>query len=163
MEEILHSGIHWNLINFTIFVSILFFFLRKPVKEFWASREGQIRFDLEESARLGKEARTQNEEARRLVSRLDIDAKDLLLSLEREGEMEKKQLIEEGIRRSERLKQDNVRIIEQESRRAHEALKAQTAALALETAEKMIRDNLQPSDQKKLSDDYITGLERRAV
>lgn len=163
MEELLHSGIHWSLINFSIFVGLLFFFLRKPVKEFWASREGQIRFEVQEAERLGREAKSQYEEARRLTSRLDSDAKELIQRLEREGEMEKKQLTEEGIKRSERLKQDGERVMEQESRKARELLKEQTAALALEIAESTIRDNIQPQDQKKLSDDYLSGLERLAV
>lgn len=163
MEELLHSGIHWNLINFSIFVGLLFFFLRKPVKEFWASREGQIRFEIQEAEQLGREAKSHYEEARRLASRLETDAKELTMRLEREGEMEKKQLMEEGTKRSERLKEDVVRILDQEMRKTREFLKEQTATLALETAESMIRDQIQTQDQKKLSDEYLAGLERQAV
>lgn len=163
MHEILEAGIHWSLINFAIFVGVLFFFLRKPVQEFWKSREGQIRFELEESERLSREAKAQNDELKTRLSRLDSESKDLILSLEREGESEKKQLMEEGQRRSERLKKDAIRIIDQEARKARETLKEQVAGLALDTAEKMIQDNIQPQDQQKLSDQYVSGLERQAV
>lgn len=163
MEEILHSGLHWSLINFTIFVSLLFFLLKKPVKEFWEGRAGQIRFDIEEGEKLGREAKSRYENLRKSIARLDSDVHDLVLSLEREGEMEKKRLMEEGKRRSDRLKEDTVRILDQEFRKARESLKEQAAAIALETAEKMVRENLSGEDQKRLSDEYMTGLERQAV
>jgi F-type H+-transporting ATPase subunit b len=163
MHEILEAGIHWNLINFAIFVGMLFFFLRKPVQEFWKSREGQIRFELQESERVGREAKTQHDELKTMLSRLDSESKDLVLTLEREGEMEKKQLMEDGQRRSERLKLDATRIIDQEGRKAREMLKEQVATLALETAEKMIQENIQAQDQQRLADQYVTGLERQAI
>lgn len=163
MHELLHAGIHWSLLNFAIFVGLLFFFLKKPVKEFWVSRAGEIRFELEEAARLSREAKGQHEQLQGLLSRLDAESKDLILSLEREGEMEKKRLMEEGKRRSERLKEDAVRIVEQEARKTRETLKEQVASLSLETAEKMIRDSLRDEDQKRLSDEYLSGLERRTV
>ena len=163
MHEFLEAGIHWSLINFAIFVGLLFFFLRKPVKEFWASREGQIRFEIEESERLSREAKVQNDELKKTISGLDAEAKSLTLSLEREGELEKKQIVDEGQRRSERLKQDSVRIMDQESRKAREVLKEQVANLALETAEKLIQENIQAQDQQRLSEQYISAVERQAV
>lgn len=163
MHEFLEAGIHWSLINFAIFVGLLFFFLRKPVKEFWASREGQIRFEIEASERLSREAKAQNDELKKTISGLETEAKNLTLSLEREGEMEKKQIMDEGQRRSERLKQDSVRIMDQESRKAREVLKEQVANLALETAEKLIQENIQAQDQQRLSEQYIAAVERQAV
>jgi F-type H+-transporting ATPase subunit b len=163
MEEILHSGLHWNLINFSIFVGLLFFFLKKPVKEFWEGRAVRIRFEMEEGEKLGREAKARHENLRKSVARLESDAADLARSLEREGEMEKKQLQDEGRRRAERLKEDAARILDQEARKAREFLKEQAASLALETAEKLVLENLKPEDQKRLSEQYLSGLERQAV
>lgn len=163
MNELIHSGVHWNLINFSIFVGVLFFFLRKPVKEFWESRSGRIRFEIEEGEKLGREAKSRHESLRKTISRLDAETQELVLFLEREGEMEKKQLMDEGKRRSERLKEDGRRILDQEARKARESLKGQVAALALETAEKLVRENLKAEDQKRLSDGYLAGLERQSL
>ncbi|HSA58794.1 MAG TPA: ATP synthase F0 subunit B [bacterium] len=163
MDALLHSGIHWSLINFSIFVSLLFFFLKKPVKEFWESRAGRIRFEIEEGEKIGREAKSRHENLRKAMSRLEAESRDLVLSLEREGELEKKQLMEEGKKRSDRLKEDGLRILDQEARKARESLKGQVASLALETAERMVRENLKAEDQKRLSDDYMAGLERQSL
>jgi F-type H+-transporting ATPase subunit b len=161
MHEFFESGMHWNLINFAIFVGVLFFFLKKPVKEFWASREGEIRFAIEEAERVSREAKNQYDDLKGVLARLDAETRALILSLEREGEMEKKQLTDDGLKRAERLKQDSRRIIEQEERKARETLKEQAASLALETAQKMIQENFQDQDQTRIADQYIAGLERQ--
>jgi F-type H+-transporting ATPase subunit b len=161
MEEMLHSGLHWNLINFSIFVGLLFFFLRKPVKEFWEGRAVRIGFEIQEGEKLGRDAKARHDDLQKRVSRLDSDAQNLVLALEREGDLEKKQLQEDGNRRVARLRDDTARILDQEARKARETLKEQVAALALETAEKLIRENIRGEDQKRLSDGYLIGLERR--
>jgi F-type H+-transporting ATPase subunit b len=161
MEEMLHAGLHWNLVNFAIFVGLLFFLLRKPVKEFWESRAGRIGFEIQEGEKMGREAKARHDNLQKRVSRLDSDAQSLVLALEREGELERKQLQDDGNRRVSRMKDDSVRILEQEARKAREALKEQVAALAVETAEKMVRENIRGEDQKRLSDEYLAGLERR--
>jgi|SRR5579885_1392125 len=163
MEELLHAGVHWSLINFVLFVGLLFFVLRKPVKEFWASRAEQIRFTLHESNKLKREAQERYDALKRRIDRLESEAQSLVQQMEREGEAEKKRMMEDGEKLALRIREDSARIMTQEIQKARETLKAQAVELSMELAEKMVRENFKDSDQKKLSDEYLTDVERGAA
>lgn len=163
MEEILAAGIHWKLINFAIFIGLLVFFLRKPVKEFWSSRTNTIRFDMEEGEKLRREAQAKYDDLKRRVSRLESEAQELVRSLQQEGEMEKKRLTEEADKLAARLLSDGQRIMDQEFRRVREGLKEQAVQLVVEAAEKLVAENMKADDQKRLSDKYLETLERGAA
>lgn len=163
MGELLHAGVHWSLINFALFVALLVFVLRKPVKEFWASRREQIRFALDESGRLKREAEERHEDLKKRLSRLETEARELVHSMEREGEAEKRRLMEEAERLASNVRQDTERILAQEIRKARETLKAQAVELAVELAEKTVRDHFKDTDQKKLSEEYLAGVEKGAA
>ncbi len=159
MEELLSAGIHWQILNFIIFLAVLFFALRKPVKEFWSSRSHQIRFDMEEANRLQREASLRHEDLQKRLSKIEKEIADLIRSLEEEGEMEKRVMIQEAERLSQKIEQDAERIATQEVRKAKETLKAQAAQLSIEMAERLIRENFQDEDQRRLSEKYLKGLE----
>lgn len=163
MSELLESGVHWSVINFAIFVGLLGFFLRKPVKDFWNSRSHAIKFSLDESEHLKKAAEARHNDLQKRFSRLETDMKDLIQSLQREGDLEKKKLMEDASMMAARIKADSEKIIDQEYRRAREFLKEQAAQLAVEIGEKLVRENLKDQDQKRISDQYLAALEREAV
>ncbi len=163
MEEFLASGVHWKLFNFFLFAGILFFVLRKPIKDYWQTRAHAIQFEMDEAGKLARDAQAQYDQLRQRVSRLESEAQGLIRSLEQEGDAEKKRIMEEADKAAARLKSDGERIMAQEVRRARESLKAQAVQLAVETAEKMIRDNFNDADQKRLSEQYLTNLEKGAA
>lgn len=150
----------WSVINFVIFVGVLFFVLRKPVREFWAGRSHGIRFEIEESEKLKRQAGKRHEELQKRFSRIEAEAKGLIQSLELEGEMEKKRLIEESERLSRRLLEEGERIAAQEVRKAVEILKTQTVALSIEMAERLVKERVDENDQRRLSEKYLAELER---
>jgi F-type H+-transporting ATPase subunit b len=162
MEEFLAGGVHWRILNFLIFLGVLFFALRKPVKEFWAGRAHEVRFEMEEAARLRREAAARHETLEKRLSRIETEVKDLVRTLEEEGELERKKMVEEAEKLALRIKQDSERIAGQEVLKAREALKAQAVELAMELAERQIRENFQTTDQKRLSEKYLKQLEGAA-
>lgn len=163
METLLATGLHWKLINFGIFVGLLFFFLRKPVKEFWTARTHAIRFEMEEGEKLRREAQAKHDDLCRRVSRLETEAQGLVRALQQEGEMEKEKLMEEADKQAARLQSDGKRIMDQELQRVREGLREQVVQLAIEAAQKLIAENFNAADQKRLSDSYIAGVERGAA
>lgn len=163
MGEFLAAGMHWKLLNFGLFVGVLFFLLRKPVSEFWASRSHQIRFDLEESERMKRESIGRHGDLEKRVSRIEGEVKDLVRSLKGEGELEKERLIQEAERLSRRMREDGERIAAQEVRKAKEALKIQTVQLSMELAERLVRENVRETDQKRITERYLADLEGGAA
>lgn len=163
MEAFLSSGMHWKLINFFLFVAGLIYLLRKPLKEFWLTRSETIRTDLDESTRLAREARAKYDQLEKRLSQINAEAETLIRSIDQEGELERQQMIREAEGLQKRFKSDSERIAEQEIRKAQEALKKQTARLSLELAERLIREKMNEEDQSRITQSYVSELERGAV
>ena len=163
MEEFLAAGMHWRIFNFIVFLGGLFFILRKPVREFWVSRAHQIRFEIDESAKLKGNLKGRYDTLKRRLSCIEGEAGELVRSMEQEGELEKKKMIEEAEQLSRRIRHESERIADQEVQKARETLKGQTVQMAIELADRVIRENIQEADQKRIMEHYLTDLERGAA
>lgn len=159
MEEFIASGMHWRIFNFLVFLSILTFVLRKPVKEFWLSRAHQIGFEREEATRLRQEASRRHDEMKKKMAGIEGEIRDLIRSLEAEGEFEKKRMMEETERLARRLREDTERIAAQEVKKAIQTLKVQAVELAVELADRLLRENVNRGDQKRMVERYLQELE----
>jgi F-type H+-transporting ATPase subunit b len=162
MEDLLHAGIHWSILNFLIFVGLLFYFLKKPVAAFWVSRSEDLKVRLGESERLAQEAKRQHQEWSQKAAFADEDARNLVLSFQREGDHEKSKLMEEALYQVNQIKSDGTKIAKQEMQKARETLKVQTAKLAVESAAALIKESMKPEDQTRLTEGYLKGVEHEA-
>ncbi|MBI2082370.1 MAG: ATP synthase F0 subunit B [Deltaproteobacteria bacterium] len=161
MGEFLASGMHWKLLNFFIFVSLLFAVLRKPVAEFWRTRAHQISFNIEEARRLRQEAGKKVLEMESRIKGLDDEIQALIRALKEEGEKEKGKILSDSKDYAERLKRDSKRIVQQELQKTKEQLKRELVDLSVQMAERQIRDQIQDEDQKRLSEKFVKELEVR--
>lgn len=163
MELFFASGMPWKIFNFVVFVALLFFFLRRPLKEFWAGRSHGIRFEIEEAANLAREARFRHEVLRKRMTEIEREMQELVRSLESEGDLERKNMIEEAEGLSERIRTEGEKILRQEIQKGREMLKAQAVQLSMDLAERLVTENLVAEDQKRISEAYLEGLEKGAA
>ncbi len=163
MSEFFASGMHWKIFNFAVFIFLLVHFLKKPVRDFWQGRSNQIRTQLNEASQLAHVARERHEQLKIRLSGLEEETRSLLKQMNDDAELEKKFLADQAARLSVRLSEENEHILDQELRRAHESLKEATAHLVIEIAEKILREQIRPEDQQKLSDTYLKDLEKGAA
>ena len=158
MEKFLASGMHWQLINFIIFVGLLVRFLRKPAAEFWKLRAEKLSTEIESARRLRQEIARQVVALETRTDRLDQEAQAVMQSLRTEGELETKKILEDAVHSVERIKQEASRIMEQEVRKAKEQLKRQVIGISIEIAERSIREKIGSSDQQRLEADFLKGI-----
>lgn len=154
---------YWKIFNFLVFLSVLYFVLRKPVKEFWLSRAHQIGFEREEATRLREEASRRHDEMKKKMVGIEGEMRELVRSLEVEGELEKKRMVEEAGHLMRRLREDTERIAAQEVKKAIQSLKAQAVELSVELADRLLRENVHEKDQKKIVERYLQELEEERV
>ncbi len=159
MEAFLHAGMHWKILNFVLFVGLLRHFLRQPVADFWTKRSADLKEALSSSHTLRQEAQTKCETLEKRMSLIEREVSDLLRQLSEESEREKALLEAQAQKTAARMLEEAHRINDQEIRRAKESLKAQTAHLAIELAERLIHENFQSTDQERLSKKYLQELE----
>ena len=160
MHEILEAGIHWRILNFLIFLGILFFALRKPSRDFWNSRSDGIRQNLEEATRLKRDALEKNQQLQARFLKIEKEMQSLVKSLEDDAALEKKHITEDMEKLSARIRQDTERIAAQEVQKARATLKSQVVHHAMELAKKFVTENFKDSDQKKISEEYLTSLQK---
>jgi len=150
--------VYWG-INFLILVGGLAFFLRKPVKEFFASRATLIGNNIEEARELKAAAERKYKEYDNRLKSIEKEMQELIATLKKDGELEKRRLIENTQQQVANLKSNSERILQQELRKAKEELKKETVNLATELTEESLRKNVTPEDQSRIFDQYLQKME----
>jgi F-type H+-transporting ATPase subunit b len=150
----------WQVVNFGILVAILLFAARKfSIRDILKNRTESIQKSIEEA----REAREKSEEAlAKVEERLkekDREIADILATAEQSGLKEREAIIEEGERLSRKIVEQARANIEYELKQAREAIKAEAVELAMELAEKKIREKLSEEEQKKLFEESLKKLE----
>jgi F-type H+-transporting ATPase subunit b len=151
----------WPVINFAILAFILVYFGRKPVKEYFKKRTELIEQSLKEAKEAKELARKTLDEVRARLSNTDRETEQILEAARKSGEKEKSEIIAEGERLKEKIIEQAKANIEFELQRAKEKIKSDAALLALEMAEKQIKEKLGKEEQEALVDDYIKRLEEK--
>jgi F-type H+-transporting ATPase subunit b len=148
----------WKIINFGILFFILFKFGKKPIQAFLKQRSETIEKTLKEA----REAKELAEKALREVdTRLkekDKEIQDILAVSKRSAEVERDSLIEQGDRLKEKILEQAKANIAYELKHAKEAIKAEAAEVAIELAEKKLKEKLTKEEQEKLLEESITKI-----
>jgi F-type H+-transporting ATPase subunit b len=151
----------WPIINFAILVFVLVKFGRKPIKEFFRNRTEMIEKSLKEAQEAKELAQKTLNEVRERLDNTDNEIEQILGSARKSGEKEKKAIIAEGERIKAKILDQAKANIDFELQKAKETIKSDAALMALELAEKQIRDKLGQKEQEALIDDYIKRLEAK--
>ena len=162
-EEAGHSfsfkDLFWPIVNFAILVVILVKFLAKPVREYFKKRTEMIEKSMEEAGAAKALAQKTLDEVKERLKNIDHDISEIVNAAKKEGKNEKEALITEGEQLKNKILEQAKANIEFELQKAKETIKSEAALLALELAEKKIKENLGTKEQKVLIDEYIKKLE----
>jgi F-type H+-transporting ATPase subunit b len=139
---------------------LLFYFLRKPAKEFFASRATLIRANIEEAKQRKEEAAKKYAEYEQRLKSIEGEMQGLITGLQKDGELERKRLLETAEQQAASLQSNSERMLQQELRKAKEDLKREAVGLAGQLAEDLIRQNLTPEDQGRLVGQYLEKMEK---
>ena len=160
-----HHAIDWikevafPYANLLILLSVLFFLLRKPLKEFLLARSKNIAQSIEEGAREKhqEEAKLLNYEKK--LNNIESEMNALVDSLKKEGELLQARILEDAKINSQRIEETARLMGSQEVLKAKEKLKEEAVRLSSEWAEKFIRENLKNEDREKMMNESIQKLE----
>ncbi len=158
-EQITFMG-DWlpRLVNFGIIAFVVVYFTRKPVRDFFRNRSVEIAKAMQES----KEAR---ERAVAALAEMERKVKDLQAEMARmvddarvRGEKDKQALVEEGRKMVADIDAQVKQGVELEVQKAKSSLQAEASTLAVDLAEKSIKDKIGPKDHERIVKEYITKV-----
>jgi len=152
----------WPVVNLLILIAALVYFGRRPIQDFFASRQDRIRGDLDAAANALAEAEARHTEWQRKLTRLDAEMDRIRKQARERAEAERKHILAEASATAERIRRDARSAVDQELRRAREELRREVAELAVELAADTLRTRVDDTDRSRLVDDFIETIERSA-
>ena len=114
--------------------------------------------EADESKR-GADALVRDYRAR--LARIHEESQRLRDELRTDGEREKARLLTEAGDLATRIKADADFLAEQEVKLARQKLRAEIARAAEQAAQRLVRAGLEPADQGRLVEEFLSGVGRR--
>ncbi|GBE03700.1 ATP synthase subunit b [bacterium BMS3Abin09] len=151
----------WPVVNFSILMFILIFFGKKPVGDYFKGRTALIEKSLKDAAEAKELAENALREVNARLNNTDAEIAEIIEAAKKSGEKERESIIAEGEHLKEKILEQAKANIDFELQKARETIKSEAALMALELAEKQIKEKLGQSEQETLIDDYIKRLEEK--
>ena len=149
----------WQGVNLAIIVSIIAYFGRGPISEFFKGRRDGIQTELSEAAELLTKAEQRNAELQRRLVDLTSEVDGIKSSATQRAGEEAERILADARATAERIRTDAQAAVDQELRRAQAELRDEAADLALTLAATKLTDNVSESDRDRLMDEFITRVE----
>lgn len=147
-----------RLINFGIFVGLIWYLAGKKIAAFFGGRRSQIKKDLDDLEVRQNEASKRLKDVEQSIANLEAERKSLMDEARAQGEALKAAIIEKARKDAEQIKAQARMSAENESKAAMDALRAQMADMIVEAATKIVREKLSDKDHERLVDEYLTKV-----
>lgn len=147
--------VFWTIVTFVILLWVLKKFTWKPILMALDQRESAIRESLEKAEKAKEDAQKVLDANQANLAKAEEESKQIINQSRSYAEKLKEQIIKESREQARKLIEDATSEIERQKEAAFEELKNQIAEIAVNAAEKILKENLDKETQKKLVDRYI--------
>jgi F-type H+-transporting ATPase subunit b len=148
----------WKIIDFGILVFILVKFGKKPMQDFLRKRTETIEKTLNEAKEAREAALRALQEAEKRLNTKDEEVAAIIAAAKKSGELERDRIIEESGKLKVKILEQAKTNIEYELKHAKESIKAEAVELAMELAEKKLKEKLTKTEQEKLLDESLVKI-----
>jgi len=148
----------WKVVNFLILAGVLGYLIKKNAGPLLTARAQEIRDGLAAGEKANAEAKAKSTEVDRRLAGLEKDIASLREQSRAERDQEAERLRRDAQREMERIRQQAAADIESASKLARLEVQRHAARLALELAEKKIRDRMSSDAQSALVERFVIDL-----
>lgn len=148
----------WKIINFLVLFIVLYKFAKKPLADFLQKRSETIAKTLQEAKAAREAAEKALREVEGRLKSKDAEIGAIIAAAKRSGELERNAIIEESVRLKEKIVEQAKTNIEFELKQAKKIIKAEAVELAMELAEKKLKEKLTKDEQERLLDDSLVKI-----
>ncbi|MFC2133275.1 F0F1 ATP synthase subunit B [Bacteroidota bacterium] len=150
----------WTVVTFVILLFILKKVAWKPILNSLNERETFIKDSLDKAEKARIEAEKMFEENKANLEKAEVEAKKVIDQGKEYAEQLKSQILDQSKEEAKKMIVDATSEIERKNVEAFNSLKSQIADIAINAAEKIIRQELDKAKQEKLVDKYIEDLSK---
>jgi F-type H+-transporting ATPase subunit b len=148
----------WKIFNFLLLVIVLFKFGRKPIQDFLRKRTETIEKTLKEAKEAKEAAQKALQEVEGRLKAKDAEIAAILVAAQKSGESERERIITESDALKSKILEQAKTNIDFELKQAKESIKAEAVELAMELAEKKLKDKLTREEQEKLLEESLVKI-----
>lgn len=159
-EPSLLKAYFWPVINFILLIVLLTYAMKKgDIKGFFRKRTELIEQSLKEAREAKELAQKALAEVESRLKTIDKEVEEIIASAKLSGEKEKGRLVEEGDKLKEKILEQAKTNIDFEVKLAKATIKKEAVEIAMELAEKKLREKLTREEQLKLLEESVTKIE----
>lgn len=151
-----------RLVNFAIIASIVVYFARKPVRDFFANRSAEIAKAIQDSREARERAVAALEDMERKIKEMETETGRMVADAQARSEKDRQALVEEGRKLAQDIQAQVKQGIDMELHKAKTALAAEASLLSLDLAEGRIKENISSQDHERIVKEYISNVGGRA-
>ncbi len=152
------NQIWFPLGNFLIFAWIIKRFALPLARDFLRSRREEVVSSIQEAAESKRRAEAIVQDYKARLARLNQDVQSIQASLRAEGERQSARLLQEAEGLARKIKEDARFLADQEVKIARQKIREEIAMQAEATARELIERNFTPTDQSRLTEEFIGGI-----
>ena len=150
----------WRILNLVVLVWLLVKFAGKPVKEYFAGRREMIQKGVKEAQEAKAAAEKIYREYQDKLAGLESELKEIENRAQLEAEREKERMQRETEELVAKLQQQARQMADQEVASAKRRLRTEAAQVALEVAERMVKENVTEDDRRRMVEKYLEKVVR---
>lgn len=147
------------VINFLIFVFLIYRFVLPPARRYFVSRRDEILAAVRSAHESKENADSALRSYRDRLAYADDETKTLLETLRAEGDREKAKILREAEEFAANIRADADFVSQQEIKVARQQIREEIARIAQGAAENAIRANLRAADQERLVEQFLQSIE----
>lgn len=151
-----------RLVNFAIIASVVVYFARKPISDFFTNRSAEIAKAMQNSREARERAVAALADMEQKIKELEAETGRLVAEAQSRGEKDRQALVEEGGKVAQDVQAQVKQGIDMELHKAMTALAAEASLLSLDLAEGRIKEKISNQDHERIVKEYISKVGGRA-
>lgn len=148
----------WRILNFAIFIFLLYKFAGAKAAAFFGGRRSQIKKELDDLQERKLEAEKKLASVESGIRNLEQEKAAILAEAKTQGEAIKAAIIEKAHKDALVMQAQAVTSAENEARAAFDRVRGEIADQVIEQATKIVREKLTEQDHERLVDEYLTKV-----
>ena len=145
----------WRVLNLAVLLWVIIKFAGKPVREFFAGRRETLLQGVQEAQEAKAAAEKIFSEYQAKLAGLEAELQEMKKRSQLEAEREKERMRQETEELVAKLGQQARQMADQEVATAQRALRNEAARLAVEVAERLVKENVTDADRQLMVENYL--------